>query len=107
MSEEITNTPGSPSREERINKLAYQLWEEEGRPEGRSDDHWFRASAMIDAEDQEQAGTSAEPLPSYLSRLADDMPGSAIAEPVEAKKATTKEPSLEELTRRMKSRSAA
>jgi len=107
MSEEITQAPETPSRDERIGKLAYQLWEEEGRPEGRHEDHWFRATAMVDAEDQDQIEAAAEPLPSYLSRVADDMPGTAVAQPVESPKAATKEPSLEELTLRMKSRSAA
>ncbi|TCM45527.1 hypothetical protein C8J36_1216 [Rhizobium sp. PP-F2F-G48] len=31
---------------------AYRIWEEEGRPEGRHDDHWRRAGEP-DVEDQE------------------------------------------------------
>lgn len=105
MSEENPNTVATPSREERIGKLAYQIWEEEGRPEGQQEDHWYRASTMVDTE--EQAAGQTEPLPSYLSRVADDMPGAAMAQPVEKTPAATKEPSLEELTRRMRSKSAA
>jgi hypothetical protein len=29
--------------EQIVRKRAYQLWEKEGRPEGRADDHWHRA----------------------------------------------------------------
>lgn len=31
-------------RTELIKRRAYALWESEGRPEGRHDDHWRRAS---------------------------------------------------------------
>jgi hypothetical protein len=30
-----------------IRERAYWLWEEEGRPEGRELDHWYRASREI------------------------------------------------------------
>jgi hypothetical protein len=33
------------NREESIRALAYQYWEEEGRPEGRAEAHWLRAIA--------------------------------------------------------------
>jgi hypothetical protein len=32
---------------ERIKRRAYSLWEQEGRPEGRADDHWQRAEAEV------------------------------------------------------------
>jgi hypothetical protein len=31
----------------RIRWRAYLLWEQEGRPEGRAEDHWFRAEAEV------------------------------------------------------------
>lgn len=31
------------SREETIRTLAHQLWEEEGKPDGRAQEHWARA----------------------------------------------------------------
>ena len=31
-------------KEELIRRRAYALWEKEGRPAGRHDDHWQRAS---------------------------------------------------------------
>jgi hypothetical protein len=41
----------APSREERIALVAYNIWEQEGCPEGKSDEHWLAACAIIDAED--------------------------------------------------------
>jgi hypothetical protein len=33
--------------EERIRTRAYELWEAEGRPEGREVDHWLRAAQEL------------------------------------------------------------
>ena len=43
---------------ERIRKRAHEIWEEEGRPEGREYSHWLRARAEIDAEDDERPNRS-------------------------------------------------
>jgi hypothetical protein len=32
---------------EHIKWHAYRLWEQEGRPQGRADDHWLRAEAEV------------------------------------------------------------
>jgi hypothetical protein len=48
-----------PEREARIRELAYSLWEAEGRPQGRAEEFWQRASAEIGAE--EFGG--ADPIP--------------------------------------------
>jgi hypothetical protein len=37
------------SREEQIRARAHQIWEEEGRPEGRQQEHWERAAREIEA----------------------------------------------------------
>lgn len=37
-------------RETRVQEIAYQLWVQEGRPEGRHDAHWYEAEAVYDAE---------------------------------------------------------
>ena len=37
-------------REERIREIAYPLWALEGRPEGRSDSHWFEAVSLYESE---------------------------------------------------------
>lgn len=46
-------------REERIRQRAYQLWKEDGAPEGRSEEYWHRAQQLIDRETQ--ATSSSEP----------------------------------------------
>jgi hypothetical protein len=39
--------------EQRVRERAYQIWEREGRPEGKSDECWRRAQAEIAAEESE------------------------------------------------------
>lgn len=34
--------------EDEIRQRAYAIWEQEGRPEGRQEEHWRRASAELD-----------------------------------------------------------
>lgn len=41
----------SSHREEQIRQRAYELWEAEGRPEGRHYEHWERAAREIEAEE--------------------------------------------------------
>jgi hypothetical protein len=36
--------------ERNVRERAYQLWEEEGRPEGRHEDHWYRAEREMTPE---------------------------------------------------------
>lgn len=36
--------------DEKIRQLAYRLWEEDGRPEGKEMDHWSRAAGLIEAD---------------------------------------------------------
>lgn len=40
--------------DERVRKRAHEIWEEEGRPEGREYSHWLRAKAEILGEDRER-----------------------------------------------------
>lgn len=35
------------TRLEFIRKLAYEIWEKEGRPDGKDLDHWLQASAVV------------------------------------------------------------
>ena len=45
------------NREDRIRKRAYELWQQEGSPEGKPDDHWLQAEHEIDhAHDEEIEG---------------------------------------------------
>lgn len=45
------------TQEERIRKRAYEIWVDEGQPEGRQDEHWHRAREEIDAELARQASS--------------------------------------------------
>jgi len=44
-------------REQEIRKLAHRIWEEEGRPEGRAEEHWRAAKQRLAA-----AGASGAPV---------------------------------------------
>jgi hypothetical protein len=37
-------------REERVRRRAYQLWEDDGAPEGKADEYWSRAEKQVAAE---------------------------------------------------------
>jgi len=50
-----------PSLEERIRARAHQLWEEEGRPEGRADDHWETARILVAIEDDRTSLVPVQP----------------------------------------------
>ncbi|WAC27176.1 DUF2934 domain-containing protein [Ancylobacter sp. SL191] len=50
-------------REHRIRERAHRLWEEEGRPDGRSEHHWFAAKEMIAIEDSQQTALHAVDAP--------------------------------------------
>ena len=38
-------------REHRIRQRAHRLWEEEGRPDGRAEAHWFQAKEIVAVEE--------------------------------------------------------
>ncbi|NAZ37207.1 DUF2934 domain-containing protein [Rubellimicrobium sp. CFH 75288] len=48
-------------REERIRARAHAIWEREGCPDGRHEEHWRQATAEIDAEEG-QGGAQAEAM---------------------------------------------
>ena len=49
-------------RESRIRQRAYQLWLDEGSPEGKQDDHWAQAEREIDDLDtSNRTGDPASP----------------------------------------------
>lgn len=64
----------SNDRIDRIRKRAQEIWEREGRPNGREADHWSRAEAEIVAEEVEgkakvpPAACAVEPGPVQDSR---------------------------------------
>jgi hypothetical protein len=46
------------SSEDRVRAIAYNLWLEEGCPEGRAEAHWTKASELVA---QEEAPRAAQP----------------------------------------------
>ena len=52
-------------REARIQAIAYTMWEEDGRPDGKADEHWQRACELVD-----KAEGNAEAIldPAWLKR---------------------------------------
>ena len=52
--------------EERIRELAYQLWERDGSPEGKSDEYWRAARELLEDEgevDQATGPAIVQPVP--------------------------------------------
>jgi hypothetical protein len=50
------------TREDKVRLRAYQIWEEEGRPEGEDIVHWYRADSEIEPERQQtQAELDSKP----------------------------------------------
>ena len=49
---DVLERGSKPPQTERIRWRAHELWEQEGRPEGRQDEHWARACREIQMEDQ-------------------------------------------------------
>lgn len=48
-------------RETRIRQRAYQLWQDEGAPEGKHEDHWARAEREIDSADGVSEDDAVDP----------------------------------------------
>ena len=46
----MIDLPPSLTEHEEIENFAYRLYEDEGKPEGRADEHWARAERFIHAE---------------------------------------------------------
>ena len=46
----MIDLPPSLAEHEEIENCAYRLYEDEGKPEGRADEHWARAEQFIHAE---------------------------------------------------------
>jgi hypothetical protein len=75
-------------REERIRAIAYALWEEEGRPDGRAEAHWLRATELVDAEAVTRADQPDIAEPEWLKRRAETQPtaGDAADKPATREK---------------------
>lgn len=64
-----------PVGEKKIEERSYHIWEREGRPEGRDQQHWFQAKAELEAE-----GTAPK-APSKTRRSAAATTGRKTASP--------------------------
>jgi hypothetical protein len=89
----------SPEQEDRIKQRAYEIWEREGRPDGRGDVHWSMAVQEIRAEDGwvDDAADSDDPtddlsrqLGSAEAALAPEGAAATEEEPAPAKKSRAK-----------------
>jgi Protein of unknown function (DUF2934) len=52
-------------RERRIRERAYQIWQREGEPHGRADEHWAQAEAEIELEQElavDRAAAGQKPM---------------------------------------------
>jgi hypothetical protein len=49
------------AREERIRAKAHELWEADGRPEGRDREHWEQAAKLVTEEERQAARAEADP----------------------------------------------
>ncbi|MFC1892728.1 DUF2934 domain-containing protein [Chloroflexota bacterium] len=52
--------------EEQIRALAYTIWEQEGCPEGRREEHYYRAKQILD-EHEANSSVNFEPLPPVIN----------------------------------------
>ena len=53
---------------EDISKRAREIWEREGRPEGRDKEHWLQAEAELQREQGSNAAENGNPTESTVSR---------------------------------------
>ena len=51
----------SAERDRQIEERAYALWEAEGYPHGRHEEHWHRAAREIAAEETARTAPKAQP----------------------------------------------
>jgi len=59
------------SIEEGVRRRAYELWENAGQPEGRSDEFWFAAIAELEGEPPPEEGVEF-PGPPIAEKAIDD-----------------------------------
>jgi hypothetical protein len=57
----MVDLPPSLTENEQIERLAYDLYEEEGKPDGRADEHWRRAEEFVHAQRLAIAASSEKP----------------------------------------------
>jgi Protein of unknown function (DUF2934) len=55
----MTASAGIRGTDEEVSVIAYEIWEAEGRPEGRDQEHWFLAKELVAGVDNESSDTVA------------------------------------------------
>ena len=60
----ITTVISLEELEDRKRALAYQMWEDEGRPEGKAEEHWDRAGLLV----MEMDFDASVEMPGWLKR---------------------------------------
>lgn len=60
--------------EERVRARAYEIWEEEGRPHGRDNEHWQRAAHEVRGQSTEPLDTSDVPTAPGIDDLGASVP---------------------------------
>ena len=76
--------------EEEIRKVANQIWESEGRPEGRADAHWAQALAQLEAGSKPAKKATATKKPAAAKKA--PVAKAPAAKAPAAKKPTAKKP---------------
>jgi hypothetical protein len=57
------------NHDERVKARAYERWEQEGRPDGRADDHWLQAEREVLANEEGlHQGISNHPVQEEVAR---------------------------------------
>ncbi|HVE09344.1 MAG TPA: DUF2934 domain-containing protein [Paraburkholderia sp.] len=65
--------------EQQIRERAYQLWQQDGSPEGRSDEYWDKAQRQVQAEGAGQPDGAISADQSSKRRIEDEVPQDAEA----------------------------
>jgi DUF2934 family protein len=57
----MIDLPPSLTEHQRVESLAYRLYEDEGKPDGRADEYWARAEGIIHSQRLAIAASSDKP----------------------------------------------
>ncbi|QCN96990.1 DUF2934 domain-containing protein (plasmid) [Azospirillum argentinense] len=90
----MTEKPGQ-DRAERVRRRAHDIWERDGRPDGRHDEHWAQAEAEVDdeiraerqSEETESSASDASPKRRSKPTAAKPVPAKPKATPKATPKA--------------------
>lgn len=55
-------------RQEEIRLMAYQIWEDEGRPEGRDLEHWLKAQATWQGRQRQDLSATPSGPPAHSAK---------------------------------------